>query len=156
MNVTTTMLSLQPIGVVRSPVREGRDDGWGRVVSELHLDTSLAPGLDGLEQFSHLVVLFWMHQASFSPGTDLLRRPQGRTDMPRLGIFAQRAKHRPNPIGLTAVRLFERQGPVLRVEGLDAIDGSPILDLKPYFPSFDSVDGAQVPEWVPRLMEGYF
>jgi tRNA-Thr(GGU) m(6)t(6)A37 methyltransferase TsaA len=149
-------ISVHPIGVVRSPVGEGRDDGWGKVVAELHVDPALAPGLLGIEQFSHVVVLFWMHGATFSPGDDLLRRPRGRKDMPEIGIFAQRAKHRPVPIGLTAVRLLARRGSILEVEGLDAIDGSPILDIKPYFPDFDSVPHPTVPEWVHRLMHGYF
>ena len=76
--------------------------------------------------------------------------------MPELGIFAQRAKDRPNPLGITVVKL-ERVTPLgLLVRGLDAIDGTPILDVKPYFPQFDSAEGARVPEWVGRLMKGYF
>jgi tRNA (adenine37-N6)-methyltransferase len=149
-------LGFDPIGIVRSPVVEGKDDGWGDVVAELHIAPHLADGLRGIEQFSHAIVLFWMHQASFQPGTDLVRRPRGREDMPELGIFAQRAKHRPNPIGLTVVRLLARNGPVLTVRGLDAIDASPILDIKPYFPEFDAVDLPAVPEWATRLMRGYF
>ena len=151
-----TPLSFQPIGVVRSPVAIGRDDAWGNVVSELHVDAAFAPGLTGIEQFSHLVVLFWMHGATFSPGDDLVRRPRGREDMPEIGIFAQRAKHRPVPVGVTAVRLRARRGAVLEVEGLDAIDGSPIVDIKPYFPDFDRIDRPAVPDWATRLMQGYF
>jgi tRNA (adenine37-N6)-methyltransferase len=149
-------MTVTPIGVVKSPVLEGRDHNWGGVVAELHLAEHFAAGLQGLEEFSHVLVLFWMHQSSFKPEADLVRRPRGRADMPELGIFAQRAKRRPNPIGLSVVRLIERRGVVLRVQGLDAIDGSPILDLKPYVPAFDSVDKPAVPEWVPRLMQGYF
>jgi tRNA-Thr(GGU) m(6)t(6)A37 methyltransferase TsaA len=122
----------------------------------LHIAAHLADGLRGLEEFSHVLVVFWMDRSSFNPASDLVRRPRGRADMPELGIFAQRAKHRPNPIGTTVVRLVERRGAVLRVRGLDAIDGSPILDLKPYFPMFDSAPDAVVPEWVARLMDGYF
>lgn len=149
-------ISLDPIGVVHSPVVEGRDEGWGAVSSELRIDERFCAGLDGIEQFSHLLVVFWMHQSSFDAGTDLVRRPRGRADMPEVGIFAQRARHRPNPIGLTAVKLLERRGAVLLVEGLDAIDGTPILDVKPYFPAFDSVERPRVPEWAARLMAGYF
>jgi tRNA-Thr(GGU) m(6)t(6)A37 methyltransferase TsaA len=149
-------LSFEPIGVIRSPVVEGRDEAWGNVVAELCIDEAFAPGLLGIEAFSHLLVLYWMHGATFSPGDDLVRRPRGRKDMPEIGIFAQRAKHRPLPIGVTAVRLRARRGAVLEVEGLDAIDGSPILDVKPYFPDFDRVDHPTVPEWVGRLMQGYF
>jgi tRNA (Thr-GGU) A37 N-methylase len=76
--------------------------------------------------------------------------------MPELGIFAQRAKHRPNPIGITAVELIGIAGNVVKVKGLDAIDGTPVLDLKPYVPVFDRRDRAIIPEWMKRLMEGYF
>jgi tRNA-Thr(GGU) m(6)t(6)A37 methyltransferase TsaA len=110
----------------------------------------------GIERFSHLLVVFWMHGATFSREDDLVRRPRGRDDMPEVGIFAQRAKHRPVPIGVTAVRLRARRGAVLEVEGLDALDGSPILDIKPYFPDFDRVADPTVPDWVSRLMQGYF
>lgn len=149
-------MELEPIGVVRSPVKEGVDEGWADVVAEIHLREDLAPGLRGLEEFSHVVVVFLMHQSTFSPGYDLVRRPRGQDDMPELGIFAQRAKYRPNPIGLTAVRLLSVQDNMLLVQGLDAIDGSPVLDIKPYFPAFDRADGATTPEWVDRLMKGYF
>lgn len=149
-------VSIEPIGVVCSPVTEGVDADWGGIISEIHLWDELAPGLEGLEAFSHINVIFWMHQASFSPGDDLLRHPRGRDDMPEVGIFAQRAKHRPNPVGLTAVRLLGIEGNVLRVQGLDAVDGSPVLDIKPYFPQFDRMGDAQTPEWVDRLMQGYF
>jgi tRNA (adenine37-N6)-methyltransferase len=149
-------LSVEPIGWVKSAVAEGRDDGWGDVTSELRIDERFAAGLEGLEHFSHLLVVFWMHQSSFDAAADLVRRPRGRHDMPELGIFAQRAKHRPNPIGITAVRLLERRGNILVVRGLDAIDGSPILDIKPYFAAFDRVENPTAPEWVPLLMQDYF
>ncbi|MDA8217581.1 MAG: tRNA (N6-threonylcarbamoyladenosine(37)-N6)-methyltransferase TrmO [Dehalococcoidales bacterium] len=149
-------MNLEPIGIVRSPVREAVDENWDSVVAEVHLAPDLAAGLQGLEQFSHVVVVFLMHGASFDRAGDLVRRPQGLEDMPSLGIFAQRAKHRPNPIGITAVRLLGVAGNVLKVQGLDAIDGTPVLDIKPYFPAYDRVADAVVPEWVPRLMEGYF
>ena len=150
------MISLKPIGFVRSPVKAGVDQDWGVVEAEIHLDPALAAGLQGLDQFSHVLVVFLMHEATFDPATDLVRRPRGQADMPPLGIFAQRARHRPNPIGITAVPLVEIAGPVVRVRGLDAIDGTPVLDIKPYFPIFDRVDEAIAPEWVNRLMEGYF
>lgn len=124
-------MEFEPVGYVKSRVTEAVDEGWGEVVSEIHLAERLAPGLRGIDQFSHLLVLFFMHQASFSEETDLVRRQRGRADMPMTGIFAQRAKHRPNPIGVTAVRLLGVHGTVLRVQGLDAIDGTPVLDIKP-------------------------
>lgn len=148
-------MNLTAIATVHSPVTEGVDENWGSVISELHVLPEWAPGLQGLEEFSHLLVVFYMHQSSFD-ATDLVRRPQGRADMPELGIFAQRAKHRPNPIGLTAVEVVEIVDNIVRVRGLDAIDGTPVLDLKPYFPAFDRRDTATTPEWVDRLMKTYF
>jgi tRNA-Thr(GGU) m(6)t(6)A37 methyltransferase TsaA len=149
-------MNFEPIGIVKSTATEPVDENWGHIISEIHLADPLTPGLQGLEQFSHLIVVFFMHQATFSPPTDLVRRPRGRADMPKLGIFAQRAKHRPNPIGVTAVEIVEIAGKVIKVKGLDAIDGTPVLDLKPYVPVFDRIDKAAVPEWMERLMEGYF
>jgi tRNA (Thr-GGU) A37 N-methylase len=76
--------------------------------------------------------------------------------MPQVGIFSQRAKNRPNPIGVTAVQIVAVGHDYLEVQGLDAIDGTPILDVKPYYPHFDRIDATRVPEWVDRLMKGYF
>ena len=76
--------------------------------------------------------------------------------MPRLGIFAQRASSRPNALGVSVVRLLSQEGAVLSVQGLDALDGSPILDVKPYFSDFDRANGSSEPEWVRRLMRDYF
>jgi tRNA-Thr(GGU) m(6)t(6)A37 methyltransferase TsaA len=149
-------MELHPIGFVKSPVAEPVDENWGKVVSRIHLTEPWGRGLKGLEDFSHLIVVFHMHRAAHDPKTDLIRRPRGRADMPEAGIFAQRAKHRPNPIGVTAVRLLEIQGSELVVQGLDAIDGTPVLDLKPYVPQFDRVAGARVPKWMKELMKGYF
>lgn len=150
------MLSLEPVGIVRSPIRAGVDENWGDVIAEIHLAEHLAAGLQGLDQFSHVLVVFWMHQSSFDAASDLVRRPRGRADMPSVGIFAQRAKHRPNPIGITAAQLVGVSGALLKVRGLDAIDGTPVLDIKPYVPAFDRAGDATVPDWIERLMEGYF
>lgn len=149
-------MDCKPMGRVNSPVKEGVDHCWGDVISEIHVDREYADGLIGLESFSHIMVIFGMHQSTWTPSADLVRRPQGREDMPCLGIFAQRAKHRPNPIGVTTVRLLGIEGNLLRVQGLDAIDGSPVLDIKPYFPQYDRIADPHTPEWVDRLMSGYF
>lgn len=149
-------MNLEPIGIVRSPIKDAVDENWGSVVCEIHLDKSLAPGLRGIEGFSHLMVLFHMHHFVFDASADLIRRPRERQDMPWAGAFAQRAKHRPNPIGVTAVRVLQVQGNVLTVRGLDAIDGTPVLDLKPYLPSWDCRPEAEVPPWIEELTKGYF
>ena len=144
------------IGIVKSPVIEPVDRDWGKVVSEIRIDSELAGGLIGIDSFSHILVVFGMHRSTWSPEVDLVRRPQGRTDMPLVGIFAQRARHRPNPIGITSVRLLSADGDTLLVQGLDAIDGTPVLDIKPYFPQYDCVVETRHPEWVDRLMANYF
>ena len=96
------------------------------------------------------------HVASPVAAHDLVRRPCGLASMPETGIFAQRAKDRPNPIGITAVRIRALGAGWVEVSGLDAIDGTPVLDLKPYVPQYDRVSDARVPAWIGTLMEGYF
>jgi tRNA-Thr(GGU) m(6)t(6)A37 methyltransferase TsaA len=145
-----------PIGFVRSPIRQPVDEGWGEVVSTIEITPVLRPGLRGLEDFSHVVVVTLLHGAAFDPARHLLRRPRGLAELPELGIFAQRAKDRPNPLGVTCVPLLSVGPDGIRVRGLDAIDGTPVLDLKPYFPDFDAPPGARVPGWVHALMRSYF
>ena len=149
-------ITIEPIGRVSSPVTDPVDTGWGDVVSEVRLRPDLAAGLTGLESFSHVIVVFWMHDAAFDLATQLTRRHRGRADMPETGIFAQRARHRPNRIGITPVKLLGVDGANITVRGLDAIDGTPVLDVKPYMPVFDRVDDATVPEYIDRLMADYF
>jgi tRNA-Thr(GGU) m(6)t(6)A37 methyltransferase TsaA len=149
-------MEMRPIGFVKSPVTEPVDDNWGEVVSRIQLAKPWGRGLKGLAEFSHLLIVFHMHRATHHPETDLVRRPRERADMPETGIFAQRAKHRPNPVGITAVRLLGIRGSTLTVRGLDAIDGSPVLDIKPYVPEFDRVLKPRVPGWMRKLLKGYF
>jgi tRNA-Thr(GGU) m(6)t(6)A37 methyltransferase TsaA len=150
------ILRLEEIGTVHSPVKTPVEEGWADVVSDLVLEQRFAGGLKGIGEFSHVLVVFLMHQAWFDPGSDLVSRPDGREDMPQVGIFAQRARHRPNPIGTSAVKIEGVRGNVVTVRGLDAIDGTPLLDIKPYFPEFDRIDRPVVPDWAARLMRGYF
>jgi len=142
-------MTLRPIGVVKNGLKEPptpRSD-WEAVVSEIVIDSSLTEALDGLEEFSHIIVLFWMHQLTGSD-TPLKQRPMGRSEAPLKGLFALRTPNRPNPIGKTTVRLLERRDNILRVEGLDALDGSPVIDVKPYMPGYDAAADASVPAWV--------
>jgi tRNA (adenine37-N6)-methyltransferase len=150
------VIPVEAIGTVRNDIQEPTDEGWRRVVSEVILDETFADGLDGIEAFSHVLVLFWMHRAAEAEPVRMRRRPQGRQDMPEVGIFAQRARHRPNPIGVTAVKLLRRERNRLVVQGLDAINGTPVVDVKPYVPQFDAVESPRVPAWIHRLMAGYF
>lgn len=125
-------MEMRPIGKVKSAVAESRDNGWGSVVALIEIAPELASGLRGLEALSHILVVYWMHEAEFDSGKHIICRPRDRDDMPLPGIFAQRAKHRLNPIGITAVHLLSVMERTLQVQGLDAIHGTPILDIKLY------------------------
>ena len=147
---------MRPIGIVSNRVTESVDEQWGTVVSRIRLRADLGAGLRGLEAFSHALIITYLHRAAFVPEQHLMRRPRGLDAMPELGIFAQRAKDRPNPLGITVVRILEVARDYLDVQGLDAIDGTPVLDIKPHMHLFDSPPGAREPEWVERLLGGYF
>ncbi len=149
-------MKIESIGVVHSPITEPTDIGWGQVIAEIRLKDWLAPALQGLEQFSHAVIVYYLHQSPFDPQQPLARRPRGLENMPPLGLFAQRSRHRPNPIGGTAVEIVSVHENVLTVKGLDAIDGTPILDIKPYYPMYDRIESPRTPSWVDELMVGYF
>ncbi len=145
-------MTLKAIGIVRNAVKQAPGPGynWQGIVSEIVVDSSLTEALDGLEGFSHIIVLYWMHQITTSQLPTKIH-PQGRPELPLVGLFATRSPYRPNPIGKATVRLLERQGNLLRVEGLDATDGTPVIDIKPYLPEYDSVTNATVPPWVINL-----
>lgn len=144
------------IGVVRNSVTEMGKGLWGTIDSEIHLEPRYAAGLQGLEAFSHAVIVFYLHQMKpFDAAKQLLRQPRGMEHLKAVGVFAQRTKHRPNPIGVTSVEIRSIRDHVVVVRGLDALDGTPVLDLKPYIPMFDRVENARTPEWVVHFMEGY-
>lgn len=144
------------IGTVKTSVEEPVDVNWGTVTSEIHLNKDFSEGLKGLENFSHAVIIFFMHKSGFDPSADLIRHPRGQKNIPALGIFAQRARHRPNPIGITAVKIIRVKNNILTVTGLDAINGTPVLDIKPYFPVFDRIEKVVIPHWVEEIMKDYF
>ena len=146
---------MTPIGVVRNEAEERKDVSWGDDISSSVLDEQYAPGLEGLDGFSHAIILFYLDQAKFDREKHLQRRPRNKDDMPLAGIFAQRGKDRPNRIGITSVKIVSVSEGSLVVKGLDAVDGTPVLDIKPYYPAYDKRD-ASVPAWVDRLMEQYF
>lgn len=141
-------IPLRPIGQVRNEIKEKMRHGWSEVESVVVINPNLSASLDGLEEFSHIIVLFWMHKNVGQIPTKV--HPQGREDLPLTGVFATRAPHRPNSIGVSIVKLVERDGNALRVMGLDAIDGSPVIDIKPYLPK-DCITEARQAEWVSKL-----
>ncbi len=122
------------------------------VVSEIILEPHLVEALEGVEDFSHLFVLFYLNQTPTEKRQTLKIHPKGRADLPLMGIFGTRTMFRPNPIGLTLVELLKLEGNVLTVRGLDAFDGTPILDIKPYDP-LGIPENARVPSWWKKLYE---
>ena len=149
-------ISLNAIGKVASPIEETVDENWGVVISKVILLPEYTGGLEGLEDFSHALIVTWLDKAKYEPARHLKRRPRGLEAMPLVGIFSQRAKDRPNSIGVTAVKIVSVGTDHLEVQGLDAVNGTPVLDIKPYYPAYDKIDESKTPEWVDRLMKGYF
>jgi len=120
--------------------------------SEIVLLPELETALDGINDYSHLYVLYWLHEITEEKRLMRKVHPRGRTDLPLMGVFAVRTNLRPNPIGLTVVELVKAEGNVLTVRGLDAFNGTPVLDVKPYDP-WDAIKDAKVPKWWRRLEE---
>ena len=114
------------------------------------VNRDLTEALDGLDEFSHLIVLYWMHQ--LTPGRELSLKvhPMGKLELPLVGRFATRSPSRPNPVGQATVKLLERRGNILKVRGLDATNGTPVIDIKPYLPGYDSASDAKVPPWMTK------
>jgi tRNA-Thr(GGU) m(6)t(6)A37 methyltransferase TsaA len=140
---------LKPIGVVRTEAVGDEVKDKTRI-SQIILRSELAEALEGIDDFSHLFVLFWLDEISDEQRKTLKVHPRSRKDLPLLGIFATRTMLRPNPIGLTLVELVKAEGNVLTVRGLDAFDGTPVLDVKP-FDAWDTAKDARVPAWWTKL-----
>ena len=149
---------IRPIGVVHSQRQTLEDDHWGGVIAEIKLDGSQfsTDVLAGLDTFSHLEVVFAMHQVTAEEIEKRARHPRGRKDWPRVGIFAQRAKMRPNRIGVSYCRLLRVDGLNIAVQGLDAIDGTPVIDIKPYMVEFGPIGETFQPTWATELMKHYY
>lgn len=150
------IIEINSIGTIRNTIESKKDKGWGSDISQIIVDKKYEKGLVGLSDFSHIIVVYYLDKANFDMDKYLIRRPQNREDMPMVGILSHRAKDRPNPIGITSVELVNVEGNIISVKGLDAIDNTPLIDIKPYYPMYDCKEGAIVPEWVNRLMESYF
>lgn len=149
-------IDMTAIGYTQSNVTEKKDNDWGNDYTTIKLEKDYCGGLLGIEDFSHAIIVFYLNKAEYSKEKHLKRRPRNREDMPLIGIFAQRGKDRPNHIGITTVEIVSATDDELKVKGLDAIDGTPVLDIKPYYPMYDLKENSTYPEWVSRLMENYF
>ena len=164
-----TELLVKPIGIVKNKadkevlkyanknIKLDRDaainQGTDLITSKIIVNEEYLECLDGIEDFSHLVILFWTHKTP--PNARQIKRvhPAGLRKIPTKGIFATRSPVRPNPIAKTTVRLIERNGDTLIVEGLDAIDNTPVIDIKPHIPFYDSPLNIKLADWMYTLMD---
>ena len=153
-----TSFEIRPIGVVRSSRAEAIDDDWDAVTSEIVLDPdAVTPdAAAGLVEFSHVEVIFVFDQVDDAEIETGARHPRGNPDWPVVGILAQRAKMRPNRLGVTACRLVGVDGLTVRVDGLDAIEGTPVLDIKPVMKEFLPRGEVTQPAWATELMTSYW
>jgi tRNA-Thr(GGU) m(6)t(6)A37 methyltransferase TsaA len=142
---------MKPVGYVRTNAVGDEVKDRTRT-SEIVILPEFAAALDGVTEYSHLYVLFWLHEITDEKRQTLKVHPRGRNDLPLVGVFAVRTNLRPNPIGLTVVELLKVEGNILTVRGLDAFNDTPVIDIKPYDP-WDTVNDAKVPKWWAKLEE---
>lgn len=153
-----TTIALTAIAHVRGGREAIEDDDWGAEEATIEVDpTQFDPDATAsLDQFSHLVVVFHFDRVAADAVQRGARRPRGNPDWPMVGILAQRAKARPNRIGVSTCEILEVDGLRIRVRGLDAIDGTPVLDIKPYMAGFEPRSEVREHDWARELMAGYW
>jgi tRNA-Thr(GGU) m(6)t(6)A37 methyltransferase TsaA len=170
---TPLKMTLRPVGFIKNRIEEpflvAGDEGlemrgkfdatmdhvreMRQAISEIVIDERLVDILDGIEEYSHLVVLYWAHKVP-EQGRSLVKvHPMGRSEIPEVGIFSTCSPARPNPVLTTVVRLCGRRETVLEVAGLDAVDGSPVVDIKPYVKDSYPQEGVRIPDWMERLQK---
>ncbi|MDR1989061.1 MAG: SAM-dependent methyltransferase [Acidobacteriaceae bacterium] len=154
----TDTITMTPIGVVSSPRTDLSDDDWGSVESTIIITSPdlRDDALLGLDTFSHLDVVFYFNRVTADDIEHGARRPRGRQEWPLVGILAQRAKARPNRIGVSCCRLISVNGREIRVQGLDAINHTPVLDVKPCMREFQPIGDVTQPAWSHELMKDYY
>jgi tRNA (Thr-GGU) A37 N-methylase len=152
------MIAMEPVGRVRGGRKEAVDDDWGGSCSTIELDPGrfTPEALTGLDAFSHAEIVYLFDRVGIDEIVFSARHPRGRRDWPKVGIFAQRGKNRPNRIGVTICRIIGVEGLRLEVQGLDAIDGTPVLDIKPVLSGFLPRDELREPDWAREIMKSYW
>ena len=146
-------INLMPIGRVINNVEYPNHVQWETITSQVVVAPQLVEALDGIDGFSHIVIIFYLHKVDEDQRSLLKVHPENKEELPLVGAFATRSPVRPNPIGITVVKLLEHQENVLKVLGLDAYDGTPVLDVKPYLRRGDLIEEATMPDWLLRLWE---
>ena len=151
------MINLSAIAFVKNIRAEIEDDHWGDVVSIIELDSAFSEeALFQIESFSHAEIVFYFHLVNDDKIETGARYPRNNQSWPKVGIFAQRGKNRPNRLGVTTVKILKREGRQLFVQGLDAIDGTPVLDIKPVIKEFLPREEIRQPVWATELMKNYW
>lgn len=145
------ILKLEPIGVVENDFENEIPESYETLFSKIILKPELNEALHRIGENSHILVLFWMDRIEEDKRKTLKVRPMGRSDLPLLGVFTTRSPSRPNPIGIRTVKLMSRKKNILEVQGLDALNGTPVLDIKPYSVKHDFVEDAKLPWWAKHL-----
>jgi len=149
-------ITLTPIATVKNSRTEPVDDFWGDTVSEITLaDHIPTEAFDNIEAFSHLEIIYYFDKVDTSKIV-FAGHPRGNPDYPKMGILGQRKKDRPNQLGLCTVELIEHTGRTIKVKYLDAIDGTPVLDIKPVMKEFNLSGDIKQPAWVADLMKDYW
>lgn len=143
------VIKIKPLGFAKNKVQKPMLPGWKEVVTEIVINKEFEKGLDGIEDYSHVIIVYWMNKEK---ECHLKHHPQGKEDIPFVGIFACRCPQRPNRIAISTVELTGRKGHTLIVNGLDIINGTPVLDIKPYTSVYDKVGKTKVPQWVSKLV----
>ena len=151
-------IQVEPIGTVRGGRTEVVDDRWGDVKARIEVDGTRfdAQALAGLDSFSHVVVVYYFHRADPAKIELAARHPRNNPAWPKIGIFAQRGKNRPNLIGVSTCRVLGVDGNSLLIQGLDAVDGTPVRDLKPYMKGFEPRHSIREPAWAAEIMANYW
>lgn len=141
-------IKLKSIGIAKNKAQD-HFGGWKKSLTDIIIDEKYVAALAGLQEYSHVVIVYFMHEVSTY---ELRHVPQGKVgQVPKVGIFACRCANRPNPIGISVGKIIAIKNNVLKVEGLDVINNTPIIDIKPYTPQYDKVEDAKFPEWVNKL-----
>ena len=141
-------ICLKPIGTVKNRVRKPRFGGFTEEMSEIIVNKKFQEALKEIDDYTHLIIVYWMDKVK---DYVISHRPQGNPKVPIVGIFSCRCPARPNPVGITTVRLVEHKGNRIKIKGLDILDGTPIIDIKPYWPQYDKPGKAKIPDWVYKL-----
>lgn len=151
-------ITINPIGFVSNSRKEIEDDYWGNIISiiEINFEKYHPDCLLELETFSHLEVIFYMHQLDPNQVVIGSRHPRNNTAYPKVGVFAQRVKNRPNLLGLSRCKILNIDKNKIEVKGLDVLDGTPIIDIKPYMQQFGPIGAIIQPKWSDELMEDYY